>query len=65
MRALIGKEKPPRDRWDLKLMPGGLIDLEFIAQVAVLGHRVETEERTTATGETLAEAGAPHFADEE
>jgi glutamate-ammonia-ligase adenylyltransferase len=36
MRALIEAEKPPRDGWDIKLMPGGLLDLEFIAQVAVL-----------------------------
>jgi glutamate-ammonia-ligase adenylyltransferase len=32
MRALIDKEKPARDIWDLKLIPGGLIDIEFIAQ---------------------------------
>ena len=32
MRALIDKEKPPRDLWDLKLIPGGLIDIEFLAQ---------------------------------
>ncbi|MBP1843774.1 glutamate-ammonia-ligase adenylyltransferase [Rhizobium petrolearium] len=32
MRALIEKEKPPRDIWDFKLIPGGLIDIEFIAQ---------------------------------
>jgi glutamate-ammonia-ligase adenylyltransferase len=32
MRVLIGKEKPPRDIWDFKLIPGGLIDLEFLAQ---------------------------------
>lgn len=32
MRALIEEEKPPRDIWDLKLIPGGLIDIEFIAQ---------------------------------
>ncbi len=32
MRALIEKEKPPRDLWDLKLIRGGLIDIEFIAQ---------------------------------
>jgi len=36
MRQLIETEKPPRDMWDIKLAPGGLIDLEFIAQVAVL-----------------------------
>jgi glutamate-ammonia-ligase adenylyltransferase len=32
MRALIEKEKPPANIWDLKLIPGGLIDIEFIAQ---------------------------------
>ncbi|TIT81271.1 MAG: hypothetical protein E5W59_31540, partial [Mesorhizobium sp.] len=24
MRAMIEKEKPPRDPWDIKLIPGGL-----------------------------------------
>src|SRR5690606_13121324 len=32
MRTLIGKEKPPESNWDFKLIPGGLVDLEFIAQ---------------------------------
>ncbi|WP_412064736.1 bifunctional [glutamine synthetase] adenylyltransferase/[glutamine synthetase]-adenylyl-L-tyrosine phosphorylase [Rhizobium sp. SYY.PMSO] len=32
MRALIEQEKPPENIWDLKLIPGGLIDIEFIAQ---------------------------------
>lgn len=32
MRDLIEKEKPSRDIWDLKLIPGGLIDIEFITQ---------------------------------
>ena len=32
MRALIEQEKPPTSIWDLKLIPGGLIDIEFIAQ---------------------------------
>jgi len=32
MRELIEKEKPPSDIWDFKLIPGGLIDIEFIAQ---------------------------------
>lgn len=36
MRDLIEEEKPPRNRFDLKLAAGGLIDLEFIAQTAVL-----------------------------
>src|SRR5690606_38513245 len=33
MRRMIEAEKPPHDMWDLKLVPGGLIDLEFITQV--------------------------------
>ncbi|TPP10459.1 bifunctional [glutamine synthetase] adenylyltransferase/[glutamine synthetase]-adenylyl-L-tyrosine phosphorylase [Rhizobium glycinendophyticum] len=36
MRALIEQEKPPRDPWDLKLVQGGLIDIEFIAQFLAL-----------------------------
>ncbi len=32
MRALIEQEKPSASIWDLKLIPGGLIDIEFIAQ---------------------------------
>ena len=62
MRALIRQEKPPRDRWDLKLLPGGLIDLEFIAQVAVLAHR--SAARSTST-ETVLSALADSFADRE
>lgn len=36
MRALMARERPPRHPFDLKLVPGGLIDLEFIAQAAQL-----------------------------
>lgn len=53
MRALIEKEKPPADEWDLKLALGGLIDLEFIAQVALLTGRVDEAGRSTATAEVL------------
>jgi len=62
MRALIEEEKPPRGLWDIKLVPGGLIDLEFIAQVATLTGQVEGEGRTANTAETLARL-APAFAD--
>jgi glutamate-ammonia-ligase adenylyltransferase len=53
MRALIEQEKPPRDIWDLKLIPGGLVDIEFIAQYLALaapakGQRVRTNELSTA-----------------
>mgnify|MGYP000483556912 FL=1 len=53
MRRLLEEEKPARDIWDLKLISGGLIDLEFIAQVAVLTGNVKGEE-ATATGAVLA-----------
>ncbi|HEU4985751.1 MAG TPA: bifunctional [glutamine synthetase] adenylyltransferase/[glutamine synthetase]-adenylyl-L-tyrosine phosphorylase [Rhizobiaceae bacterium] len=62
MRELLEEEKPPRDIWDLKLIPGGLIDLEFIAQVAVLSGKVEGEIGSASTGEVLSRL-APDFAD--
>jgi glutamate-ammonia-ligase adenylyltransferase len=62
MRALIEKEKPPRDLWDLKLLKGGQIDLEFIAQYAVLTGQVVGDARLTRTGDVLAHL-APGFAD--
>ncbi|MEM7567427.1 MAG: bifunctional [glutamine synthetase] adenylyltransferase/[glutamine synthetase]-adenylyl-L-tyrosine phosphorylase, partial [Pseudomonadota bacterium] len=33
MRALIAKERRPRGRWDVKLIDGGLFDMEFTAQL--------------------------------
>ncbi len=38
MRGLIAEEKSPAGRFDLKLIPGGLVDLEFIAQYLTLVH---------------------------
>lgn len=39
MHVLIGKEKPPENRWDFKKeMPGGIMHLEFIAQFALITH---------------------------
>jgi glutamate-ammonia-ligase adenylyltransferase len=32
MRALLDREKPPKSVFDLKTAPGGIIDVEFIAQ---------------------------------
>jgi glutamate-ammonia-ligase adenylyltransferase len=32
MRKLIASEKGDKDVWDLKLVKGGLIDIEFVAQ---------------------------------
>jgi glutamate-ammonia-ligase adenylyltransferase len=54
MRKLIEAEKPPKDIWDIKLVPGGLIDLEFIAQVARLTGQVDGKTSlTTSTADTL------------
>ncbi len=36
MRSLIETEKPPLNAFDVKLIPGGLIDLEFMAQYLTL-----------------------------
>ncbi|HEV7255480.1 MAG TPA: bifunctional [glutamine synthetase] adenylyltransferase/[glutamine synthetase]-adenylyl-L-tyrosine phosphorylase [Mesorhizobium sp.] len=60
MRARLLKEKPPRDLWDLKLVRGGLIELEFIAQCANLCGAVEGSPRRE-TGEALGRL-APDFA---
>jgi glutamate-ammonia-ligase adenylyltransferase len=38
MRALIAKEKGDKGEFDLKLAPGGLIDVEFLAQYLILAH---------------------------
>ena len=61
MRATLSAEKPPRDIWDLKLIPGGQIDLEFVAQCARLtGNIVEDVWPPTSTGDALARL-APGF----
>lgn len=39
MRTEITRHKPPAGPLDVKLLPGGLIDLEFIVHVAQLTHR--------------------------
>jgi len=60
MRAMIDKEKPPKDIWDLKLIPGGLIDIEFIAQHLALvarGRNVTAEVNGLSTAEALKRLG--------
>jgi glutamate-ammonia-ligase adenylyltransferase len=59
MRALIDKEKPPKDHWDFKLMPGGLIDIEFLAQYLRLVHpHAPLAPGADRTGTAAALAGA-------
>ena len=38
MRELMERERPPKGEWDLKLSPGGLVDVEFAAQFLQLAH---------------------------
>ena len=61
MRTLIEEGKPPETIWDLKLIPGGLIDIEFIAQYLRLiapANDVEVDTRGRSTGEALKALGA-------
>jgi len=50
MRGLMSKERPPRHAFDLKLVAGGLVDLEFIAQSAQLlaGETINRPQAPTA-----------------
>jgi glutamate-ammonia-ligase adenylyltransferase len=58
MRALIGKEKGDSDAWDLKLVSGGLLDIEFVAQVLMLAHgREHPEILDVSTRAALAACG--------
>jgi len=41
MRALIAQEKGDSQIWDLKLVRGGMMDIEFIAQYLALSHAHE------------------------
>jgi len=44
MRARIQKEKPAKSPWQIKGIPGGLIDIEFIAQYLQLAHGADHPE---------------------
>jgi glutamate-ammonia-ligase adenylyltransferase len=54
MRARMDKERPSRSPWDLKLAPGGFVDIEFIAQALQLTSAWRAPEVVCAnTGEAL------------
>jgi glutamate-ammonia-ligase adenylyltransferase len=62
MRALIEQEKPPANPWDLKLIAGGVVDIEFIAQYLALiapANDVAIKVNGLSTGEALKELGTP------
>ncbi|MFT4183660.1 MAG: bifunctional [glutamine synthetase] adenylyltransferase/[glutamine synthetase]-adenylyl-L-tyrosine phosphorylase [Rhizobium sp.] len=61
MRNLIEQEKPPESIWDMKLVSGGLVDIEFIAQYLRLiapARGVGIDANGLSTGEALKLLGA-------
>jgi glutamate-ammonia-ligase adenylyltransferase len=48
MRSRLLRELPPTGPWDVKLRPGGGMEVEFIAQVLQLTHHVQPVRQTTA-----------------
>lgn len=58
MRALMEAERPPSGFWDLKLTPGGLVDIEFAAQHLQIIHAAAGGPLDQNTGAALAALGA-------
>ena len=56
MRKTLDKEKPAANLFDVKLAEGGLIDIEFIAQWAVLTNSVPQMENYDSSTVALIEA---------
>ncbi len=57
MRQLLERERPPKSAWDLKLSPGGLVDIEFAAQFLQIAHAGEGGPLAPNTGVALARLG--------
>ncbi|MBC7768846.1 MAG: bifunctional [glutamine synthetase] adenylyltransferase/[glutamine synthetase]-adenylyl-L-tyrosine phosphorylase [Phycisphaerales bacterium] len=54
MRGRMERERSAKSLWDLKLAPGGFVDIEFIAQALQLAHGADAPEAlSTNTGEAL------------
>lgn len=59
MRARMAKERPHRGHWDLKLAPGGFVDIEFIVQALQLVWAARAPEVIAAnTAEAIANLAA-------
>lgn len=59
MRARMLRDLPPEGPWDVKAMPGGLVEVEFIAQALQVRHGGETPDvLSPTTREALARLGA-------
>ena len=53
MRELMARERPPSGFWDVKLSPGGLVDIEFCAQFLQLAGAAEGGPLRQNTAEAL------------
>lgn len=54
MRGRMERERSAKSVWDLKLAPGGFVDVEFIAQALQLAHGAEASKALSPnTGEAL------------
>jgi glutamate-ammonia-ligase adenylyltransferase len=62
MRALLERERPPKGDWDLKLSPGGMVDIEFAVQFLQLAHAADGGPLEPNTAEALAALGAASLA---
>lgn len=56
MRRLMEQERPPKGDWDLKLAKGGLVDIEFIAQLLQIIHAPNGAPLDVNTAKALAKA---------
>ena len=63
MRELMLRERPPANGWDLKLTPGGLVDIEFAVQALQVAHAAAGGPLETATGTALQALAAAGLAD--
>ncbi|WP_296600100.1 bifunctional [glutamine synthetase] adenylyltransferase/[glutamine synthetase]-adenylyl-L-tyrosine phosphorylase [Phenylobacterium sp.] len=62
MRELLERERPPKSDWDLKLSPGGLVDIEFAVQFLQLVHAAEGGPLSPNTASALDRLGAAGLA---
>ncbi|HXQ12073.1 MAG TPA: bifunctional [glutamine synthetase] adenylyltransferase/[glutamine synthetase]-adenylyl-L-tyrosine phosphorylase [Caulobacteraceae bacterium] len=63
MRALLADELPSAGFWDLKREPGGLVDIEFVAQSLQLVHAAAGGPLATSTVQALAAMAEAGLAD--
>jgi len=62
MRELMARERPAKGDWDLKLGPGGLVDIEFAAQFLQIVHAADGGPLEPNTAEALAALDADGLA---